>query len=117
MVEGGSVAGTLVASPHTYRIWRWRRWTRWPLTPAIIMTAGATVAVDVITAWRNVSLGALGRVPISPALPLGALLVSMVGLRRLGLDRANLLAWREFLVVSALALVFGVWMYAERIGG
>jgi len=97
--------------------WRWRSWTRWPLSLPIVGLALVTVVVDVGTAWADVSLGSLGRVPISPALPLGILLAVMVGLRRLGLDPANRRAWREFLAVSSVALVYAAWSYAVHIGG
>ena len=76
-----------------------------------------TVTVDVLTAWNSVTLGHLGRVSISPTLPLGVLLAVMVGVRRLGLDRANLLAWREFLAVSGAALLFGMLQYTVNLGG
>ena len=97
--------------------WRWRSWTRWPLSLPIVGLALVTVVVDVGTAWANISLGSLGRVPVSPALPLGILLAVMVGLRRLGLDPANRRAWREFLAVSSVALVYAGWSYAVKIGG
>jgi hypothetical protein len=97
--------------------WRWRSWTRWPLSLPIVALAFVTVAVDIGTAWANVSLGTMGRVPITPALPLGILLAVVVGLRRLGLDPANRWAWREFLVVSSVALVYAMWSYAVHIGG
>ena len=97
--------------------WRWCRWTRLPLTPAILVVAGLTVALDVGTAWADIGFGHLGRVSVSPAILLGVLLVVMVGVRRLGLDRANLLAWREFLFVSGMALLFGMLQYAADIGG
>ena len=71
-------------------VWRWCRWTRLPLTPAILVVAGLTVVVDVGTAWANIGFGHLGRVSVSPAIPLGVLLAVMVGTKRLGLDRANL---------------------------
>jgi membrane protease YdiL (CAAX protease family) len=98
-------------------VWRWLRWTRLPLTPGILVLAALTVVVDVGTAWADVSLGHLGRVPVSPALPLGVALAIAVGLRRLGLDRANLLAWREFLVISSVALLFGAIQYTLHLGG
>jgi hypothetical protein len=97
--------------------WRWRSWTRWPLSLPIVALAFVTVVVDIATAWANVSLGTMGRVPITPALPLGILLAAVVGLRRLGLDPANRWAWREFLVVSSVALVYAMWSYAVHIGG
>jgi hypothetical protein len=104
-------------SASTQQVWRWCRWTRWPLSPAIIVVAALTVAFDVTTAWFDVTLGSLGRVPVSPTLPLEILLVSMIGFRRLGLDRSNLWAWREFLGISAAVIVFGVYQYAEHVGG
>lgn len=97
--------------------WRWRSWTRWPLTLPLVLLALVTVIVDIATAWLDVSLGSLGRVPISPALPLGILLALAVGLRRLGLDPANRWAWREFLLVSTIALVWAGYRYSVHIGG
>src|SRR5262249_49287796 len=64
-------------------VWRWLRWTRLPLTAGILFLAAVTVVVDVGTAWADVSLGHLGHVPVSPALPLGVVLAIAVGLRRL----------------------------------
>jgi membrane protease YdiL (CAAX protease family) len=114
VVAGTAVSGT---SERVALIWRWCRWTRWPLTAQIVAVAAFTVAFDVVTAWADFNLGYLGRVPISPTLPLELALAAMVGWRRLGLDRANLLAWREFLVISGAALLFGVWQYSLHIGG
>ena len=100
-----------------HAVWVWRRWTRWPLTPSILVVAATVIALDVITAWRDASIGSLGRVAMSPALPLGIILACMVGLRRLGLDRANFIAWREFLAATGAVLVFGIWAYSDHIGG
>ena len=97
--------------------WRWRSWTRWPLSVPVVLLALVTVVVDVATAWLDISLGQLGRVPISPALPLGIALALAIGLRRLGVDRANRNAWAEFLIVSSAALVFAGYSYSVRIGG
>lgn len=98
-------------------VWVWRRWTRWHLTPAILVVAALVLALDVMCAWRDVSLGSLGRVAMSPALPLGIVLACMVGLRRLGLDRVNLGAWREFLSGTGVVLVLAIWQYSEHVGG
>jgi membrane protease YdiL (CAAX protease family) len=87
------------------------------LSGPIVAVAALTVGFDVVTAWLNFNLGYLGRVPISPTLALECTLVAMVGLRRLGFDRANLAAWREFLAIAGAALLFGVWQYALHIGG
>ena len=109
--------GARLASRRTRVVWKWLRWTRLPLTPAMLLVAGITVLIDVGTAWADISMGSLGRVPISPALPLGILLACMVGLRRLGLDRANIRAWREFLLVGGFVLVFGIWRYSMYVHG
>ena len=109
--------GKRVASPRVELAWRWCRWTRWPLSGAIVALAALTVGFDVVTAWLGFNVGYLGRVPISPTLPLEFVLVAMVGWRRLGLDRTNLAAWREFLLIAGAALLFGVWQYALHIGG
>jgi len=109
--------GAQLASPRTRMVWKWLRWTRLPLTGAMLAVAALTVAVDVGTAWLDISLGHLGRVQVSPALPLGILLACMVGLRRLGLDRANIRAWREFLLVSGFVLIFGIWRYSMYVHG
>jgi membrane protease YdiL (CAAX protease family) len=85
--------------------WRWRGWTRWPITTTTLVVAGLTVLVDVTSAWAGASLGAIGHVPVSPALPVGLVLVACLGARRLGLDRPNLWAWCEFLVLGSCALV------------
>ncbi|MET0421351.1 MAG: CPBP family intramembrane glutamic endopeptidase [Acidimicrobiia bacterium] len=98
-------------------VWRWCRWTRWPLTPALLVLAALTIAVDVYTAWADLSLGTLGDVPISPALPLGLALVALLGLKRVGLDRVNLEAWREFLIIGGAAMCFGLFRFAQHPGG
>ena len=106
------------SSPHVVAfVWRWCRWTRWPLTGAIVAVAALTVGFDVVTAWLGFNFGSLGAVPISPTLPIELLLVAMLGWRRLGLDRTNIDAWREFLAIAGAALVFGVWEYSIHIGG
>lgn len=104
-------------SPAVRQRWTWLRWTRWPFTPAVLTVAALAVTVDVITAWAGVSLGMLGRVPVSPALPLGLLLAVMIGLNRLGFDGANRRAWREFLVVGGGAMIYAFASYAMNVGG
>jgi membrane protease YdiL (CAAX protease family) len=98
------------------QVWVWRRWTRWPLTPTILGIAVVVIALDVVSAWRDVAMGQLGPVAMSPALPLGLVLAWLVEWRRLGLDRPNLLAWREFLLVSGGVLLFGAWEYVAHLG-
>jgi membrane protease YdiL (CAAX protease family) len=108
---------TVAAPDAGARVWRWCRWTRWPLTLRILGVAALTVAVDVFGAWAGLDLGHLGRIPISPTLALEVVLVCMLGPRRIGLDRTNLIAWREFLLASGAALCFGVYQYSAHVGG
>jgi membrane protease YdiL (CAAX protease family) len=96
--------------------WVWRRWTRWPFTVPMLWVAAIAVTVDAVTAWAGISMGRLGRVPMSPALPLGLLLAGLMGLRRLGLDRTNRRAWREFLVVGTAVLAYAVVSYGSLTG-
>jgi hypothetical protein len=97
-------------------VWVWQRWTRWPLDGWIVTIAAGVLALDLVTAWREISVGHLGRVPVSPALPFGLLLAGLVGWRRLGLDGRNLLAWREFLAVTGAVLVIGSIAYVSESG-
>ena len=41
----------------------------------------------------------------------------MLGLRRVGLDRANLEAWREYLIIGGAAMGFGIYQYAQHPDG
>ena len=109
--------GTRLRASNGRAKWVWGRWTRWPFTGAVMTVAALAVIVDVGTAWAGVSFGLLGRVPVSPALPLGLLLAAMIGLNRLGLDRTNRRAWREFLVVGGGVLAYVVVSYSLHIGG
>jgi hypothetical protein len=67
----------------------------------------AAVVLDVVTSWWGEPEWYLGRVSLSAALPLCALLVGLMGPRRLGFSRRSLLAWREFLLLGGpLVLVW-----------
>jgi hypothetical protein len=114
VIEAGVERAT---APRVEFVWRWCRWTRWPLTDTVVAVAALTIVFDVITAWRGVELGHLGAVPVSPTLPIELALVALVGWRRLGFDRTNLEAWREFLAVAFAALAFAVIQYSLHIGG
>jgi membrane protease YdiL (CAAX protease family) len=111
------LGGERVGASRVEFVWRWCRWTRWPVTGAVVAVSALTVGFDVVTAWLGFNFGSLGAVPISPTLPIELLLVAMVGWRRLGLDRTNLEAWREFLLIAGAALVFGIFQYSANIGG
>ena len=113
--EGAGVATTIRgrAASSTRARWVWQRWTRFPFTRATLVVATIAVVVDVVTAWAGWPLGHLGRVPMSPALPLGLVLAGMIGLRRLGFDRANRRAWREFLIIGGGVAIFAAYSYGQ----
>ncbi|HSO96037.1 MAG TPA: CPBP family intramembrane glutamic endopeptidase [Acidimicrobiia bacterium] len=92
---------------------RWRGWADWSLTRTTIGLAALAVVVDVATAWAGVSLGALGRVAISPALPVALVVLARLRPGRSGRSRVGAGAWREFgvaavVVVGAATVVYGV---------
>ncbi len=91
---------------------RWRGWADWPLSPLIVALAAVAVAVDVATAWTGTSLGSIGGIAISPALPLALLVAAGIGAGRLGWNRPALLAWREVAVGLGALLLFSVLAYA-----
>jgi hypothetical protein len=90
--------------------WRWTGWASWPISPAVLWLCGVIVVVDVGTAWWGQPEWYLGRVALSPALPLLAVLVALVGPRNLGFSKQSFLAWREFLILGVPTLV--VWWIA-----
>ena len=67
MPTTGAVDPAVPPASRVYRVWVWSRWTCLPLSGVVVAVAFATVVVDICTAWTHVSLGHLGRVPISPA--------------------------------------------------
>ena len=95
---------------------RWRGWADWPLSRATIVLAAVAVALDVTTAWTGVSLGALGRIPISPALPLALVLVARLHTRRRGRSGPGRGAWREFAVGIGVVLALATVGYAVALG-
>jgi hypothetical protein len=80
--------------------WRWVGWASWPISPAVLWVCAAAVLVDVTSSWLGEPAWYLGRISMSPALPLGALLIALIGPRHLGCSRRNLRAWREFLMLG-----------------
>ena len=81
--------------------WRWVGWASWPISPTVLWVCAAAVIIDVSTSWWGQPEVYLGRVSMSPALPLGAVLVALVGFRNVGFSRRSLAAWREFLMLGA----------------
>jgi membrane protease YdiL (CAAX protease family) len=95
---------------------RWRGWADWPLSRATIVLAAVAVALDVTTAWTGVSLGTLGRIPISPALPLALVLVAWLHARSRGRSGPGRGAWREFAVGIGVVLALATVGYAVALG-
>jgi hypothetical protein len=80
--------------------WRWVGWASWPISTAVLWVCAAAVVIDVGTSWWGHPAWYLGRVSMSPALPLGALLIALIGPAHLGFSRRNLAAWCEFLMLG-----------------
>jgi hypothetical protein len=87
--------------------WRWTGWASWPISPAVLWVCAVAVVVDVGTSWWGQPQWYLGRVSMSPALPLGVLLVALVGPGHVGFSRRSFVAWRELLILGVPVLL--VW--------
>jgi hypothetical protein len=90
--------------------WRWTGWASWPISPAALVVCALAVVVDVATSWWGEPEWYLGRISMSPALPLGLLLIALIGPRHLGFSRRSFLAWREFLLLGGPIVL--VWCIA-----
>ncbi len=97
--------------------WQWTGWASWPVTPTALVLAALAVVTDVVSAWLGRPEWYMGRILISPALPFALALVVVVGVGRLGCSRASLWAWREFLLVTGVAIVGAATSYAHSIAG
>jgi hypothetical protein len=95
--------------------WRWTGWASWPISPAALWVAGLAVVVDVVTSWWGRPEWYLGRVSLSPAVPLGVLLVVLIGPGRVGFSRRSFAAWREFLIVGVPTLVVWCMSYPQSV--
>jgi hypothetical protein len=80
--------------------WRWTGWASWPISAAVLWVCAAAVVIDVGTSWWGHPAWYLGRISMSPALPLGVALVALIGPRNLGFSRRSFAAWREFLMLG-----------------
>ncbi|MEX1006883.1 MAG: CPBP family intramembrane glutamic endopeptidase [Acidimicrobiia bacterium] len=87
------------------------------MTPAVLVVAFVAVALDVGSAWSGQPSWAIGGVLVSPALPVAALLVLLVGWARVGGSRRSLSAWREYLVGGSLTALVVALAYAQSIAG
>jgi hypothetical protein len=95
--------------------WRWTTWASWPITPTVLWLCGVTVALDVATSWWGHPAWFLGRVSMSPALPLAAVLVALIGPRNLGFSRRSFAAWREFLMLGGSLLLVWCISYPDSV--
>jgi Type II CAAX prenyl endopeptidase Rce1-like len=95
--------------------WRWTGWASWPVSPAVLWVCAVAVTVDVATSWWGQPAWYLGRVSMSPALPLGVLLVALIGPRNLGFSRRSLSAWCEFLIIGVPTLVVWCISYPQSV--
>ena len=112
-----AAAGTVEADEATASgwAWRWVGWASWPISTAVLWVAAAAVAIDVGTSWWGHPEWYLGRVSMSPALPLGAVLIALIGPRNLGFSRRSLIAWREFLMLAAPIVVVWCISYPQSV--
>ena len=108
-----------VEHPVTARSWSWQwvGWASWPVSPLVLVVSAAAVALDVASAWAGQPEWYLGRVLVSPALPLALVLVWSMGPSRIGFSRRGLRAWREFLVVTGVAIAGATIAYTSSIAG
>lgn len=95
--------------------WRWTGWASWPISPAVLWVCAVAVVVDVGTSWWGEPEWYLGRVSMSPALPLGVLLFALVGPGNLGFSRSSFRAWREFLMLGGPLLLVWCISYPDSV--
>lgn len=95
--------------------WRWTGWASWSISPLVLWVCAIAVVVDVGTSWWGEPDWYLGRVVMSPALPLGVLLVALIGPRNLGFSRRHFAAWREFLILGGPVLLVWCVSYPQSV--
>lgn len=95
--------------------WRWTGWASWPISPAVLWVCALAVGVDVASSWWGQPQWYLGRVSLSPALPLFAALVLLIGPRHLGFSRASVMAWRELLMLGGSVVVVWCTTYPQSV--
>jgi hypothetical protein len=95
--------------------WRWTGWASWPISTAVLWVCAVTVVVDVGTSWFTVPTWYLGEIALSPALPLGVVLVALLRPRNIGFSRRSFAAWREFLIIGVPTLVVWCISYPQSV--
>jgi hypothetical protein len=96
---------------------RWTGWASWPLSVPVLVVALVAALVDVASAWSGRPAWHIGPVPLSPVWPVAALLVVLIGARRLGWGPIPLAAWHEFLLGIGATLVVVAWVDVRAFGG
>jgi hypothetical protein len=74
------------------------------------------LVLDMVSAWSGRPAWYVGRVLVSPALPVAALLVWLVGWETVGASRRMVSAWREYLVGGSLTVLVAALASARSIG-
>ena len=97
--------------------WRWVGWASWSISPTVLWLAAIAVVVDVGSSWWGQPDWHVGRILLSPALPLALLLAVLIGPRALGFSRRTLLVWREFLVFGVAFVLVGGSAYPRSVTG
>src|SRR5439155_12108804 len=82
---------------------------------AVLWVCAVAMVVDVATSWWGEPEWYLGRVSMSPALPLCAVLIALIGPRQLGFSRRSLAAWREFLMIGGSVVVVWCISYPQSV--
>jgi hypothetical protein len=116
-VQDPSASECARATHSAWWTWQWRGWAPWRLDGVVLVLAASAVVLDVASAWLDVSLGTIGRIPVSPALPFALLLAARVGAARLGWTRADARAWREVAVGLGVVLVGAIVAYSVEVAG
>jgi hypothetical protein len=91
---------------------RWQGWADWPLTLPTLLLAAVAVVLDVTSAWAHLTLGSMGRIEVSPALPLAVVLVAHLGAARRNAGLRPTRAWREYAATVGTVLVLATLGYA-----
>jgi len=111
----GGATDDLVRARASGWAWRWTGWASWPISTAVLWVCAVAVVVDVGTSWWGQPEWYLGRVSMSPALPLGVVLVALIGPRHVGFSRRSFAAWREFLLLGGPLLLVWCISYPDSV--
>jgi hypothetical protein len=114
----GEATIDLTGSPTT-RGWAWR-WTgrpSWPITPFTLVLAATAIVTDMLSSWADSSPWHLGRVAVTPGLPVGVALVLAMGAAHVGCGRRSMRASRELLMLGAPIVTLWALAYPRDVLG